>query len=88
MESAVKTAECLEMAGVMAGNRTHVADDIDWCVSQIESRYGWNVMTYHPVILHCRNRIVASRIAHQVEPSVHSTIEIPLWTCSVQQRQW
>jgi hypothetical protein len=34
METGDKTAERLEMAAVKEGNRTLVADDIDWCVFQ------------------------------------------------------
>ena len=36
METARNTAERLEMAAVNEGNRTLVADDIDWCVAQID----------------------------------------------------
>jgi len=37
MENGDKTAEHLEMAAVEEVNHTHAVDDIDWCVSQIDS---------------------------------------------------
>jgi hypothetical protein len=36
MEISDKTAERLEMAAVKEGNRTLAAEDMDWCVSQID----------------------------------------------------
>jgi len=56
------------MAAVKKGNRTLVADDIDWCVSEIESLCEWHVVNFYTVILNCRHRIVESQISHQVEP--------------------
>jgi len=36
METGGETAERMEMAAVKEGNLTLAADDIDWCVSQID----------------------------------------------------
>jgi hypothetical protein len=51
MESADKTAERLEMVAVNAGNRCHVAVDIDWFVSQIDLRCQWQFVYCVPRIL-------------------------------------
>ena len=37
MENCNQTVEHWGMAAVKEGNHTHAADDIDWCVSQIDS---------------------------------------------------
>jgi len=85
MENGDKTAECLEMAAVKEGNRT-LGVDIDWCGSQIDCLCEWHGVYFHPVILNCRHRVVASQIGHQVEPYSLSSVEILSSTCSVKQR--
>jgi hypothetical protein len=52
-------AERLEMAAVKEGNLNLAADDIDCCVSQIDSLCEWHVVKYYPVILNCRHCVVA-----------------------------
>jgi len=86
METGDKTAENLEMAAVKEGNRTLVADDIDWWVSQIDRLCEWHVVKLYPVILNCHHRFVVSQIGHQVEPYSLSWVEILSSTCSVKQR--
>jgi len=68
METGDKTVERLEMAAVKEGNHTLAADDIDWCVSQIDCHREWHVVNFYPVILNCCHCVVASQIGHQVEP--------------------
>jgi hypothetical protein len=68
METGDKTAEHQEIAAVKKRNRTLVADGIDWCVSPLECLCEWHVVNFHPVIMNCRHRIVASQIGHQAEP--------------------
>jgi hypothetical protein len=86
METCDKTEEHLEMVAVKEGNWTHVADDIDWCVSQIDSLFQWHVVNYYPVILNCTYYIVTSQIGHQVEPYLLSVVEILSSTCFCEQR--
>ena len=88
METGDKTAERLEMAAVKEGNRTIVADDIDWCVFQVDCLCEWDVMNFYLVILNYRHPIVASPKGHQVEPYSLSSVEILSSTCSVKQRLW
>jgi len=85
METGDKTVERLEMAAVKEGNRTLVADDIDWCVSHNDCLHEWHVMNFDPVILNCRRHVVVSLMGHQVEPYSLSSVEILSSTCSVQQ---
>jgi len=85
METSDKTAECLEMAAVKEGNRTLAADDIDWCVSQIECLCEWHVVDYYPLILNCRHHVVVNQIGHLVERYSMSSVEILSLTCSVKQ---
>jgi len=86
METGDKTAERLEMAAVKKGKHTLAADNITWCVSQIDCFWEWHVMSLNAVILNCRDRVVASQRGHQVEPHSLSSVEILLSTCSVKQR--
>jgi len=74
------------MAAVMEDNRTLAADDIDWCVSQIDCLCEWHVMNFYLVDLNCHHRVVASQIGHQVEPYSLSSVEILSSICSVKQR--
>jgi len=86
MQTGDKTAEHLEMAAVKEGNRTLVADDIHWCVSQIDCLCKWHVVNFYLVILNCRHHVVATQISHKVEPYSVSLVEILSSTCSVKQR--
>jgi len=86
METGDKTAERIEMAAVKQGNRTIVADNIEWCVPQIDCLCKWHVMNFCPVILNCHCCVVASQIGHQVEPYSLCLVEILSSTCSVEQR--
>jgi hypothetical protein len=88
METDDKTAEWLEMAAVMQGNRTLAADDIDSCVSKIDGLSKWHGANIYPVILNCCHRVVASLVCHVVEPYSLSLVEILWLTCSVKQRSW
>jgi hypothetical protein len=36
MENADKYAECLELTAVKESNHTHLAEDIDFCISQVD----------------------------------------------------
>ena len=74
------------MAAVKVGNHTLVADDMDWCVSQIDGLCEWHVVNFYPVILNCCHCIVASQIGHQVEPHSLSSVAILSSTFSVKQR--
>jgi hypothetical protein len=82
------TAEHLEMAAVKKGNRTLAVDDIDWCVSQIDSLCKWHIVNLCPVILICCHRIVESQIGPKVELYLLSSVEILSSTCPVRQRYW
>jgi len=75
------------MAAVMEGNRTLEADDIDWCVSQMDCLCEWHVVNFYLVILNCCHCIDASQTGHQVEPYSLSSVEILSSTCSVQHTQ-
>jgi hypothetical protein len=55
------------MAGVKEANCTLAADDIDWCVSQIDCLCEWHVLNYYPVILNCLHRVIASKMGRQVD---------------------
>jgi len=55
-----KTTRHPEMATVDAGNHTHLADDIDWSLSPINSLCPCQNMNQYPMILNCRCAIVAS----------------------------
>jgi len=68
MVSGDRTVEHLEMAAVKEGNCNLAADDIDWCVSQIDCLCEWHIVNFHLVILNYRHSVVASQIGHQVEP--------------------
>jgi len=83
METGDKTVEQLDMVVVQKGNCTHAANDIIWCVSQIECLCMWHVLNYYPVIMNCRHRIFVSLIDLQVEPYSLSLVEILSSTCSV-----
>jgi hypothetical protein len=85
METGDKTAERLEMAAVKEGNHTLGADDIDWCVFQIDCLCEWHIVNFYLVILTCRRCVVASQIGHQMEPYSLSSVEILLSTWSVKQ---
>ena len=86
METGDKTAEHHEMAAVQEGNRTLAADDIDWCITQIDSVCEWHVVNFYPVILNCCHHVVATHLGHQVEAYSLSSVEIRSLTCSVKQR--
>jgi hypothetical protein len=83
MGTSDRTAERLEMADVKEGNRILVADDIDWCVSQIDCLSEWHLVNLYLVTLNCRHCIVASQIGHQVEPYSLASVEILSSRCSV-----
>jgi len=83
METGDKNAERLEMAVVKEGSRTLAADDIDWCVSQIDCLCERHVVNFYLVILNCCHRVVASQIGHPVEPYSLSSVEILSSTCSL-----
>jgi len=74
------------MAGVKEANCTLAADDIDWCVSQIDCLCEWHVLNYYSVILNCLHRVIASKIGRQVDSYSHSLVEILSSTYSVKQR--
>jgi len=75
------------MAAVEEGDHTHLADDIDGCVSQIDYLGEWHVVNFYTVILIRHHRVVVSEIGHQVEPYSLSLVDILSSTCSVRQRQ-
>ena len=66
METGDETVEYLEMAAVKEDNSSLAADDIDWCVAQIDYLCEWHVVNIYPVILNSHHRVVASQIGHQV----------------------
>jgi hypothetical protein len=68
MDTGDTTAEHLQMAAVKESNRTLAADEIDWCVSQIDRLCKWYVVNICLVILHCCHPVVESKIGHVVEP--------------------
>ena len=76
MECADKTAEHMEMVAVKAGNHTHVADDIDWCVSEMECLGQWQFVNYFLMILKCLHSIVACQIDHLDQPCLLTLVEI------------
>jgi hypothetical protein len=86
METGDKTAEHLEMAAVKEDNRALGADDIDWCVSQIDCLCEWHIVNFYLVFLNCRCRVVASQIGHQLEPYSLPSVEILSSTWSVKQK--
>jgi len=83
MDSGDKTAERLEMAAVKAGNHTHVAVDINWIVSQIDSLCQWQFVNCFRMILNCLNGVDACQIGHLEEPYLLSSVEIRSSTWSV-----
>jgi hypothetical protein len=86
METGDKTAERREMAAVKEGNCTLAADDIDWCLSQIDCLCKWHVLNIYPVILNCHHHGVVSHIGYQMEPYSLSSVKILSLTYSVKQR--
>jgi len=48
-----KTVKCLEMAAVKEGNLTHVVDDINWRVSQIDCICQWQLVNHYLTIKNC-----------------------------------
>ena len=83
MENGDKTAECLEMAAVQEGNHTPAADDIDWCVHQVDCLCQGQFVNYYPMILNCCHRVVPRQIGHTVVPYLLSLVEILSSTSSV-----
>jgi hypothetical protein len=83
MESADKTAECMEMVAVKTGNHTLVAVDIDWFMSQIDCHCEWQVVNCFLTILNCLHGIVVCDIGHLEEPCSLASVEICSSTCSV-----
>jgi len=83
MEIGDKTVECLEMAPVKEGIHTHEADVIHWRVAQIDCLGQWQFVNHYLRMLNCRQATVASQSGHAVETYSLSAIEIPSWTCSV-----
>jgi len=69
------------MAAVEEGNHSHVADDIDRCVSQINCSYHWQLWNYYPMILNRRHGVVGSQTGNPVEPYWRSLVDIHLSTC-------
>ena len=59
METAGKPAERQEMATVKECKCTLVAEDIDYCVSQIDCLCEWLLVNVYLVNLNCRHRVVA-----------------------------
>jgi len=49
MENGNRVGEHLGMVAVKEGNHTQVADDIDWCVSQIDYLCLGHVDDYYPI---------------------------------------
>jgi len=76
MENSDKTAECLEIAAVKLRNHTLVADDIHWCVCQIQCLCQWQFLNYYPMIWNCYNECVARQISHPVEVDSLSSVKI------------
>jgi len=68
MEIGDNTMEHLEMAPVKEGNHTHVADDINWHIPQIDCLCQWQFVNIYPRILNCHHGAVASQLGHPVEP--------------------
>jgi len=83
MESAEKTVERLDTMVVKAGNHTHVAVDIAWVDSQINSLCQWQFVNCFPMILNWLHPVVAWQICHLEEPCLLSLVGIRLSTCSV-----
>jgi len=67
MENNDKTTKHLEMAAVKADHHPHVADDIDWCVSQIDFFLLVAVGEQLSKILNCPQGIIASHIGRLME---------------------
>jgi len=83
MENFDRTAECLEMAAVKAGNHSHAPDDIDWFVCQIVCHCQWQFVNDFPRILNCLQGVVASEHGLPVEPYSLSSVKILPSTSSV-----
>ena len=66
MENGDITGDHLAMAAVKEGNDTHMADDIDWRVSQIDCLCHWQFVNHYPRLLNCRHGAVVSQIGHPV----------------------
>ena len=82
MENGDKTAEHLGMVAVQEGNHTIAADDIDWCVHQVDCLCPRWFLKYYVMILNCRHGVVARQIGHPVVPYLLSSVEIPSSTSS------
>jgi hypothetical protein len=76
------------MAAVKEGNRTLAAENIDWCVFQIDLLCEWHVVNVYPVILNCRQHIIASQIGHQVESYSLDPVAILSSTCCANPSSW
>ena len=85
MESAVETAEPLEMAAVKVGNNRNMADDTELHVSWIHSCLQGQFIKYFPMIQICLNGIVPCQIGFPEKPYSLSLVEIESLTCSVNQ---
>ena len=61
------TVEHMEIAAGKEGNYTDAADHIDWCVSQIDCLYQWQIVNNFPRILNYYHSTFASHSDHPVE---------------------
>jgi len=82
MKSADKVIKCQEMAGVKAANHTHVADDIDKFVFQMDCHCQWQFLNHIPLILNGLHRIVERQMGHLVEQYSLFSEAMCLWTNS------
>jgi len=71
------------MPAVKEDKHTHMADDIVWCVFQIDSLCQWQFMTNYLMIINCHQAIVVSQIGHPVVSCSLSLVEIHSSTGSV-----
>jgi len=60
---------------VAKGNHTHVVDTIDWCVSQNNWLWQWEVMNNYLMILNCHQHIISCKLGYLVEAYVQ-----PWWS--------
>ena len=83
MEIADKTEERLEMVAVKAGNHTHMADDIDCVVSQMDCLCQWQWLNYRLMILNYLQGVVACQMGRLDESYLLSSVGIQWSRCSV-----
>jgi len=83
MDHGDETEEQLKITAVNQINYTPVAENIDWCVSQVDCHCQWLFLNYLPMNPNCHLSVVPGEVDNPVGACLLSSVNIYSSTCCV-----